>query len=101
NVFTSTTVQCAQCHHHKFDPVTMEDYYRLHAVFAAVDRADSVYAGPTPEQQRQRESLLARRNELDREREQIDAAAGAAVAARAAEHAQRIAEFKQDSLPPP
>ncbi len=40
NVFASTTVQCAQCHHHKFDPVSMEDYYRLHAVFAAVDRAD-------------------------------------------------------------
>ncbi len=38
NVFQSTTVQCAQCHHHKFDPVRMEDYYRLHAVFAAVDR---------------------------------------------------------------
>ncbi len=45
NVFTSTTVQCAQCHHHKFDPVTMQDYYRLHAVFAAVDRADRVYSG--------------------------------------------------------
>jgi hypothetical protein len=40
NVFVSTTVQCAQCHQHKFDPVKVEDYYRLHAVFAAVDRAD-------------------------------------------------------------
>ncbi|MCB1231378.1 MAG: DUF1549 domain-containing protein, partial [Verrucomicrobiae bacterium] len=43
NAFMSTTVQCAQCHHHKFDPVSMEDYYRLHAVFAAVDRAPRVY----------------------------------------------------------
>ncbi len=40
NTFTSTTVQCARCHHHKFDPVRMEDYYRLQAVFAALDRAD-------------------------------------------------------------
>ncbi len=101
NVFTSTTVQCAQCHHHKFDPVTMEDYYRLHAVFAAVDRADRQYAGPTPEQQRGRESLLARLDELNRECEQIDAAVRAAVASRAAGHAERIAELKQDSLPPP
>jgi hypothetical protein len=43
NAFMSTTAQCAQCHHHKFDPVSMEDYYRLHAVFSAVDRADRVY----------------------------------------------------------
>jgi mono/diheme cytochrome c family protein len=25
------TVQCAQCHNHKFDPITQEDYYRLFA----------------------------------------------------------------------
>ena len=27
NTFTSLTVQCAQCHDHKIDPVTMEHYY--------------------------------------------------------------------------
>ncbi len=43
NAFMSTTVQCAQCHNHKFDPVSMEDYYRLHTIFAAVDRRDRVY----------------------------------------------------------
>ena len=43
NVFMSTTVQCAQCHNHKFDPVSMDDYYRLHAIFAGVDRADRIY----------------------------------------------------------
>ena len=48
NVFTATTVQCAQCHNHKFDPIRSEDYYRLHAVFAAVDRADRPY-GPRGE----------------------------------------------------
>ncbi len=32
---------------HKFDPIPQEDYYRLQAVFAAVDRADkSFYADP-------------------------------------------------------
>ena len=25
------TIQCAQCHNHKFDPLTQEDYYRLFA----------------------------------------------------------------------
>lgn len=47
NVFCSTTVQCARCHHHKFDPVTQQHYYGLQAVFAAVDRADRVYE-PAP-----------------------------------------------------
>jgi hypothetical protein len=27
------TVGCARCHDHKFDPVTMEDYYALYGVF--------------------------------------------------------------------
>lgn len=58
NVFLSTTIQCAQCHHHKFDPIRMEDYYRLHAVFAAVDRADRVYAGLSGEQEQRRLELV-------------------------------------------
>lgn len=45
NVFMSTTVQCAQCHHHKFDPIHMKDYYRLHAIFSAIDRAPIIYQG--------------------------------------------------------
>ncbi|MEM7387838.1 MAG: DUF1549 domain-containing protein, partial [Verrucomicrobiota bacterium] len=43
NTFCSLTVQCAQCHDHKRDPVTMEDYYSLQSVFAALDRADRSY----------------------------------------------------------
>ena len=43
NTFASLTVQCAQCHNHKFDPVLQDDYYRLQAVFAALDRADRPY----------------------------------------------------------
>src|SRR4029077_874934 len=41
--FNSFTVQCAQCHNHKFDPIPTEDYYSLQAVFAAIDRADKKY----------------------------------------------------------
>ena len=43
NSFASLTVQCARCHDHKFDPVPQEDYYRLQAVFAALDRAERPY----------------------------------------------------------
>ncbi len=56
NTFCSLTVQCARCHAHKFDPVSQADYYRLQAVFAAVDRADKPFdADPT---------VAARRREL-------------------------------------
>ncbi|MBI5801321.1 MAG: DUF1553 domain-containing protein [Verrucomicrobia bacterium] len=41
--FNSLTVGCAQCHDHKFDPIPQRDYYRLQAVFAAVDRAEKKY----------------------------------------------------------
>ncbi|HEY2910220.1 MAG TPA: DUF1553 domain-containing protein, partial [Gemmataceae bacterium] len=41
--FMSLTVHCAQCHNHKFDPIAQEDYYRLQAVFAAIDRTDRQY----------------------------------------------------------
>jgi hypothetical protein len=41
--FCSTTIHCAQCHNHKFDPITQEDYYSLQSVFAALDRADKKY----------------------------------------------------------
>jgi hypothetical protein len=53
NSFCSLTVQCAQCHDHKRDPVSMEDYYSLQAVFAALDRADRPYdADPAVEARR-------------------------------------------------
>ena len=41
--FCSLTVQCAQCHYHKFDPISQEDYYSLQAVFAGIDRTDVDY----------------------------------------------------------
>ncbi|HAH98822.1 MAG TPA: hypothetical protein DCO70_05760, partial [Verrucomicrobiales bacterium] len=40
STFVSTTVHCARCHDHKFDPISMEDYYSLQAVFAGVDKVD-------------------------------------------------------------
>jgi hypothetical protein len=43
STFTSTTVHCARCHDHKFDPISQEDYYGLQAVFAGVDKAERGY----------------------------------------------------------
>jgi hypothetical protein len=31
--FLATSINCARCHDHKFDPVTTEDYYALYGIF--------------------------------------------------------------------
>ncbi|MBI1840260.1 MAG: DUF1553 domain-containing protein [Verrucomicrobia bacterium] len=54
--FVSLTVHCAQCHDHKFDPITQEDYYSLQAVFAAVDRTNKRY-DQDPQVARRRQEL--------------------------------------------
>jgi mono/diheme cytochrome c family protein len=35
--FLGLTVACARCHDHKYDPITMQDYYALTGVFANSD----------------------------------------------------------------
>ncbi len=72
--FNSLTAHCAQCHDHKFDPITQEDYYSLHAVFAALDRADRPY-DTDPVVALRRSELEARRRELERRQKAIDAEA--------------------------
>jgi len=64
--FCSTTVQCARCHNHKFDPIPQQDYYALQAVFAGVDRADRAYdLDPSVHRRRQELLHLRRRVEQD------------------------------------
>ncbi|HEX8202563.1 MAG TPA: DUF1549 domain-containing protein, partial [Isosphaeraceae bacterium] len=58
-VFLGLTVGCARCHDHKFDPVTMKDFYGLFAFFNSLDanpldgnvaRHPPYIPVPTPEQ---------------------------------------------------
>ncbi len=59
-VLLGLTIGCAQCHDHKYDPISQRDYYRLFAFFNNVDEPDLEIA--TPEE-------LARRRQV---RERID-----------------------------
>ena len=50
------TIQCAQCHNHKFDPLTQEDYYRMFALLNNAHEANIV--AYTPDEQMRRADLL-------------------------------------------
>lgn len=93
STFASLTVQCAQCHNHKFDPITQADYYSLQAVFAALDRADRRYdADPVVAAQRQ--ALADRKQQLAAASQAIEARIQAAAGPPLAELDAKIAAAK-------
>ena len=60
------TVACAQCHNHKFDPITQLDYYRLFAYLNDTHEANiAVY---TPAEQMKRAELFRHMRALEAER---------------------------------
>ena len=80
-VWLGSTLGCAQCHNHKYDPFTQKDYYRVMAFFSnsAYDvRAlgdgtkffETMIDVPTPEQEAKRKIIQA---EIDRLNEQLKA----------------------------
>jgi Protein of unknown function (DUF1553)/Protein of unknown function (DUF1549)/Planctomycete cytochrome C len=42
--FLGLSINCARCHHHKFDPIPTEDYYRIRAAFEGVTHGRRVVA---------------------------------------------------------
>ena len=44
-VWMGATMGCCQCHNHKFDPYTINDFYSMAAFFADIDEADHFKSG--------------------------------------------------------
>ncbi|MBK7999864.1 MAG: DUF1553 domain-containing protein [Verrucomicrobia bacterium] len=70
STFVSSTVHCARCHDHKFDPVSQREYYNLQAVFAGVDRAERMF-DPDPAVHARRQALLRERRLLEQKEPQF------------------------------
>lgn len=73
-VWMGTTMACAQCHTHKFDPITHEDYFKFFAFFNQTEDADRRDESPTIEVwegslRQQREELSRKVSDL---RSQLD-----------------------------
>ena len=80
-VFLGTTLECAQCHDHKYDPFSIKDYYSLFAFFnntplEVKQNGNSVtfeFYGPTmdlpisTEQQKALDTLNAQKKRLDQQ----------------------------------
>lgn len=66
-VWMGMTMGCAQCHDHKYDPLSQEEYYRLFAIFNQTEDSDKRDMRPTlvtyTEEQRQRRVALQKRIE--------------------------------------
>src|SRR5205814_3130344 len=58
-VWMGTTMACAQCHNHKYDPFTQEEYFKLFAILNNTEDADRGDESPylsiyTKQQKRQK-----------------------------------------------
>lgn len=57
------TINCCQCHNHKFDPISQKEYYEL---FAFLNNDNEAFLEvPTPEEQKQRKALLDKVRSLE------------------------------------
>jgi mono/diheme cytochrome c family protein len=70
SVWMGTTIACAQCHDHKYDPLSQEEFFRLFALLNQTEDADRTDESPilpifTADQKR-------RKAEWEREKSQLD-----------------------------
>jgi hypothetical protein len=63
-IFLGTTMGCAECHDHKYDPFSMKDFYSMAAFFADIKESGVGYPAHTP---MPTEQILAEKARLEGE----------------------------------
>jgi hypothetical protein len=93
-VWLGTTLQCAQCHNHKYDPFTMKEYYQFFAFFDHC--TEPGLKALTPIQEAQKKTLQAEMEALTAERANLQNA-GRPPADRVETLDKQIADMKKQS----
>ncbi|HUF63151.1 MAG TPA: DUF1553 domain-containing protein [Verrucomicrobiales bacterium] len=74
SVWMGTTMACAQCHSHKYDPISQTDYFRLFALLNNTEDADRTDESPTAglfsEDQKRKQAAM--RDEIARLEKQME-----------------------------
>ena len=75
-VWMGLTMGCAQCHSHKYDPITQREYYQFYSFFNQTEDTDKpddqpTLPLPTKEQKQKMDHLKAEIEGLERERDAI------------------------------
>jgi hypothetical protein len=70
-VWMGTTIACAQCHSHKYDPLTQDEYFRIFAILNNTQDADRRDESPlleffTPQQKERQAEIAKRLGELNK-----------------------------------
>ena len=84
-VWMGTTLACAQCHNHKYDPITQEEFFRFFAFFNNTQDADKTDESPVlssytaeqkMKQQHLRTEIAAIQSDSQRSKSGLDGGAG-------------------------
>ena len=103
-VWMGLTMGCAQCHTHKYDPISQEDYFRVYAILNQTEDADR--RDETPVLSRFTEEQLAQKQKLQAELTDLKLSLNDAIHERKAgsqssetKDAHNVARFLRIELP--
>jgi len=105
-VWMGTSIACAQCHSHKYDPITQREYFQLFAFFnntADADRSDEsplLSVGDTPEKQAKRAEIAQKASALESLSNYHEARIQATLKVQAEQIRKQLAHYQPETTVP-